>query len=699
MGSVSPTEVSDLFSPIRYAKGVGEKKAILFKRLGVRTIFDLFWHFPLYYEDRSQIASILQTKPNKKYVIQGEILVISQRKIRPNLSIIKVGIRDRTGTIYAIWYNQDYIANLLKKREEIIISGKVEWNYNNQSLEKQIKVEDFELLTGKENFLSFKRIVPFYPLTEGLSQKVIRQIIKRNLEEKLSYLQDSLPEDIRRHYSFIPFQEAIYNIHFPEDFSRQKEAHRRFVFEEFFLLQCALALKRRKYKEKKGISFNTNGKLVKKFIHTLPFPLTSSQKSVAKEILDDMYSSRPMNRLLQGDVGSGKTIVATVALLTAIVNNYQGALMVPTEILAQQHWLNLKELLSPLNIQLALLVSEIPQKEKKKIVEDVKKGNISLLIGTHALIQEEVEFNRLGIVIIDEQHRFGVIQRLKLRHKGKYPDVLVMTATPIPRTLALTSYGDLDISVINELPPGRKPIITRWERENKRGLVYQFIKDKLEEGRQAYFVYPLIEESEGMNLKPAQEMAKNLQREVFTHYKVELLHGRMKKEEKEKIMHSFREKKIDILVSTTVIEVGIDIPNAVIMVIENAERFGLAQLHQLRGRVGRGGKQSYCFLLTGKNISSDAAQRMRIMCKTCNGFRIAEEDLKLRGPGEFFGIRQWGMLNLKIADLIKDREVLLLARKEAFKLIEEDSFLENHYELKKRIEGRFSLRLELSNVG
>jgi len=386
-------------------------------------------------------------------------------------------------------------------------------------------------------------------------------------------------------------------------------------------------------------------------------------------------------------------------LLTAIVNNYQGALMAPTEILAQQHWLNLKELLSPLNIQLALLVSEIPQKEKKRIVEEVKKGNISLLIGTHALIQEEVEFNRLGIVVIDEQHRFGVIQRLKLRHKGKSPDVLVMTATPIPRTLALTSYGDLDISVISELPPGRKLIVTRWEKENKRNLVYQFIKDKLKEGRQVYFVYPLIEESEEVNLRPAQEMAENLQREVFIHYKVELLHGRMKKEEKEEIMHSFREKKIDILVSTTVIEVGIDVPNAVIMVIENAERFGLAQLHQLRGRVGRGVKQSYCFLLSGKNISSDAAQRMRIMCETCDGFRIAEEDLKLRGPGEFFGIRQWGMLNLKIADLIKNREVLLFARNEAFKLVEEDSSLNNHHELKKMIEGKFSLRLELSNVG
>jgi len=687
-------EVSNLFSPVRYAKGVGEKRAILLKKLGIKTIFDLFWHLPLYYEDRSRITPIRRVLSGKRYVVRGKILLINCRKVRSNLSITKAVIKDETGIIYAIWYNQDYVARLLKRGEEVILSGKVEWNF-----EKQIKVEDFELLTGKQDSLFLNRIVPFYPLTEGLSQRLMRQIIKRNLEEKSIYLQDSLPREIKERYSFIPFREAICNIHFPEDFSLQKEARRRLVFEELFLLQVSLALKRKKCKEERGISFKTDKKLIEEFIRLLPFSLTLSQKRVIKEVLDDMSEFRPMNRLLQGDVGSGKTIVAALCLLTAVVNDYQGALMAPTEILAQQHWITLKELLSPLNIRLALLVSEIPQKEKKRIVEGVKRGDISLVVGTHALIQEEVEFNRLGMVVIDEQHRFGVMQRLKLRHKGRSPDVLVMTATPIPRTLALTSYGDLDISVISELPPGRKPVITRWEREERREYVYQFVKERLKEGRQVYFVYPLIEESEEMDLKSAQEMAENLQKKVFTHYKVRLLHGRMRKEEKEEIINSFRKKNIDILVCTTVIEVGIDISNATVMVIENAERFGLAQLHQLRGRVGRGAEQSYCFLLTGKNISVEAVRRMKIMQRTSDGFRIAEEDLKLRGPGEFFGTRQWGMFNLKIADLIKDRETLFLARKEAFKLVEKDSLLNQYPRLKERIRQRYSSRLDLSGVG
>ena len=688
--------IPDLDSPVRYAKGVGEKKAQVFNRLGIKTISDLLWHFPTGYEDRSQITPIGQVLPGKKVVIEGKILAMGQRRIRKNLSLLKVAIRDGTGIIYAIWYNQDYLVQLLKKGKDIVVSGRVGWDFG----ELQINVEDFELLSGDEqDSLHLRRIVPFYPLTEGLSHRTLRRIIKINLEEKSPYLVDLLPEEIRRRYSFVSLEEALNNIHFPESFPRQREAQRRLTFEEFFLLQSALALRKKRYKEEKGISFKMRGGLVESFIRSLSFSLTASQRKVIDEILEDMSSSRPMNRLLQGDVGSGKTIVATIALLAAIVNGYQGALMSPTEILVQQHWINLRSLLQPLNIKPALLVSDLPFREKEKILHQIKEGKIKLVVGTHALIQEEVDFYRLGMVVIDEQHRFGVMQRLSLRSKGKCPDVLVMTATPIPRTLALTFHGDLDFSVISELPPGRKSIVTRWISENKRGQLYQVIKERLKEGRQVYIVYPLIEESKDLDLKSAQDAAEQLQREVFPDYSVQLIHGRMKRDEKDQIMHLFRSGKIDVLVSTTVIEVGIDVPNANLMVIENAERFGLAQLHQLRGRVGRGSEQSYCFLLTGRKISREAIQRMKVTCRTTDGFRIAEEDLKLRGPGEFFGTKQWGMLNFRIADLVRDHQILSLARQEAFRLIEKDPGLKKYPHLREGIEKRFSHRLALAKVG
>jgi len=690
------SKTAELTSSVRYARGVGEKRAQLFKRLSIKTVSDLLYHFPTYYEDRSNVIPISQTSPGKRQVIQGKILLVDQFKVARNLSILKVAVRDNTGIIYAIWYNQEYLNQIIKKGKELVLSGKVGWRFG----QRQIKVEDFELLSGdEEDNLHLRRIVPFYPLTEGLSQRTLRRIIRVNLEEKSACLVDFLPHELRKRYSFIPLAEALNNIHFPEDFFRQKEARRRLVFEEFFLLQSALALKRKEYKKEPGISFSVEGELVKSFFHSLPYSLTSSQKKVIGEILEDMRGSQPMNRLLQGDVGSGKTIVAAVALLTAIANGYQTALMAPTEILAQQHWLNLRELLGFLNVRLALLVSDLPSPEKRKILKGLKRGRVQLVVGTHALIQKEVDFYKLGAVVIDEQHRFGVMQRLNLRSKGKSPHVLVMTATPIPRTLALTSYGDLDISIIDELPPGRKSIITRWISENKRGELYQFIREKLKTGRQAYFVYPLIEESEELDLKSAQNAANQLQRDVFPNFEVCLLHGRMRREEKERIMDSFRKRKINILVSTSVIEVGIDISNANLMLIENAERFGLAQLHQLRGRIGRGARQSYCFLVTGKKLSREGRGRVRIMCKVTDGFQIAEEDLKLRGPGEFFGTRQWGMLNLKIADLIKDTQMLYLARKEAFQLVERDPHLSNYPQLREEINRKFIHQLDLAKVG
>ena len=689
------TSLKSLATPIRYVKGVGEEKSKLFNKVGINTLYDLFWHFPSYYEDRTHIIPIAQTSPGKRQVIQGKVLLIDKVKSGKSLSIFKVPVKDKSGIIYAIWYNQDYITKLLKKDQEVVLSGKIEMRFR----EKQILVDDFEILNGKEDALNLKRIVPFYPLTEGISQRVIRRIMKVNLDKNHPHFTEHLPLSIRERYSLIPFRQALINIHFPKDFSYQRRAYRRLVFDELFLLQVALALKRRDYKKEEGIKFKVENNLVRDFLDSLPFSLTSSQRKVINEILEDMASSQPMNRLLQGDVGSGKTVVALTSLLAAIGSGYQAALMAPTEILAQQHYLRMKEFLSSLNVQPFLLISELQQKEKERIKNEIKGGTVKLVIGTHALIQKEVQFHKLGIVVIDEQHRFGVMQRATLRSKGKCPDVLVMTATPIPRTLALTCYGDLDVSVIDELPPGRKSVITRWISENKRRWVYQFVSSQIKEGKQAYFVYPLIEESEEINLRAAEDMVGRLRKDIFPQFKVELLHGRMRREEKEFIMKQFSQGKIDIMVCTTVIEVGIDVPNATIMVIENAERFGMAQLHQLRGRVGRGGEQSYCFLLTGNKISEEAVKRMKVMCKTNDGFQIAEEDLKLRGPGQFFGTRQWGELDLKIANLLRDQRMLNLARREAFNLVREDPLLYNHPLLKKAIKMRFPYQWELAKVG
>ncbi len=681
-----------LNSPVRYAKGVGEKKANILSKLGIESIGDLLWHFPLYYEDRSKIVPIEYTTPGKRQVIQGKIILVGKTKVRRNLTFIKVPVRDRSGTIFAIWYNQDYLLGVLKRGQEIVLSGRVHLGVKG---EKQIGVEDWEILKGKdEDHLHLKRIVPIYPLTEGVSQRFLRRVIKNNLDERVDNFPDSLPAQIRKVYSLVSFPEAIKNIHFPQDFLWQKQARRRLVFEELFLLQIALALKRRNYRKERGIKFTAAKEMIDQFINHLSFSLTLGQRKVINEILQDMGKEYSMNRLLQGDVGSGKTLVAVVAILNAIGNNYQAALMTPTEILSQQHYLRIKRMLSILNVRPTLLISELPAKEKKQILKEIKEGQVKLIIGTHALIQKEVTFRCLGLVVIDEQHRFGVRQRASLRAKGAHPDVLIMTATPIPRTLALTSYGDLDLSVIDELPPGRKPVITRWVAERRQGEVYQFLRAKLKKGFQAYFVCPIIEESTEMDLRPALEMAKKLQENIFPEFKVGLLHGRMSREEKNEIMTLFEKRRIDILVSTSVIEVGIDIPKALLIVIENAERFGLAQLHQLRGRVGRAADQSYCFLITGSNMSREATRRMKVMCGTNDGFRIAEEDLVLRGPGEFFGTRQWGIFDLKIADLLRDSQVLLVARKEAFNLVKEHPDLEGYPLIKQMIKWRFSSQTE-----
>ncbi len=688
--------LTELTDPVRYLKGVGPQKAMLLKKIGIEKISDLLQYYPRSYEDRRNLKPIAQVVDGETEIIQGKILATSLFK-KKGLTIFKVALADTGGIIYAVWYNQDYLKKILVKGKELVLTGKVEFGFG----ERQIKVSEYELLRGKEKDLIYtKRIVPIYGLTENLYINFLRSLIKRVIDEYTSSLTDLLPLKIREKYKLKEFSESLKTIHFPKDFFTLGEARKRLVFEEFFFLQVGLALKKKDVEnKKKGVRYSLPPELEQKFIGMLPFVLTKAQKKVVEEIKKDLRSSKLMNRLLQGDVGSGKTVVAVLTLLMVIENGYQAVLMVPTEILAEQHFLNLHKLLNRLGVKIDLLIGSLKSKEKQEILKRIRQGETAVLIGTHTLIQESVNFYKLGLVIIDEQHLFGVIQRAKLRQKGLNPDVLVMTATPIPRTLSLTVYGDLDVSIIDELPSGRGSLETCWVGENKRPRIYKFLHKEVEKGRQVYIVYPLIEKSEKMELKAASEMFKKFQKEIFPDLKIGLIHGRMEGKEKERIMESFQYKRLDILISTTVIGVGIDVPNVSVILIEHAERFGLAQLHQLRGRVGRGPYKSYCILLTEPK-TEESKERMKVMVQTNDGFLIAEKDLELRGPGEFFGARQHGLPDLKIANIVRDRELLEIAREEAFNLVSSDPELvkEEHQLIKKSLISNYKEKMDLIRV-
>lgn len=692
-------ESSELTRPIQFVKGVGPYLASVLKQKDVVTVEDALYYLPRNYEDRRHFKKLKELRPGAQETAFGVIRSVALQPIKTRKQpMLVITIADPSGFILAKWfrYNAKYMMSRYKAGMHLVFTGEVRL-FNGQ---KEITHPDLEVIDNpRSESLHFGRIVPIYPLTEGLYQKTVRRILKNVLDLALKNIEDPLPEEVRKRLELPDLRTSLQQVHFPEQLM-PTAARRRLVFDEFFFLELMLALKRLNLKKEKTIAFPPSEILQPKILGRLNFSLTDSQKTALKEIQDDLSQPVPMNRLLQGDVGSGKTIVALLSSLAVIEKKYQVALMVPTEILAEQHYENIKNILSPFQISMALLKSDLKKSEKEAILRDIKLGKYSLIIGTHALIEKEVEFQNLAYIIIDEQHRFGVEQRLRLRQKGNAPHLLVMTATPIPRTLALTVYGDLDLSIMTELPPGRKPVKTKIVFESDRLRLYSFMKKEISKGRQAYVVYPLIEESEKIDLKDATQMTEHLKR-IFSEFRVELIHGKMKSEEKNKIMTQFKENQIQILVSTTVIEVGIDVKNSTLIVVEHAERFGLSQLHQLRGRIGRGTEDAYCFLLTDRLKTDEAKERLSAMEQFQSGFKIAEVDLKLRGPGQFMGTEQSGLAGFRVADLSIDAEILLQARKEAFERVHHDPqlLLPEHRLLKEALKTRWQQKFNLISAG
>ena len=683
--------MNDLNKEIQFVKGIGPKRAEKLHKLNIFTLKDLIYYFPRQYEDRSKVKKINQLENEEKVTIKGVITRMESYSPKKGMNIIRMDMRDDTGYIKLSFFNQEYIKRAFKSGDSIVVFGKVKIENNF----KEFVPIEIEHYSSKPQ--SNCKIEPVYPLTYGLSNKELQGIIRSVLTKEEFKVKEYLPTYILEKYKLCGIDFAVRNIHSPSNKEALKIALYRLVFEEFLILQLGLFYFKNGVNESSGIEFKENEKL-NDIIESLPFKLTKAQNRALSEITQDMTSSKVMNRLVQGDVGSGKTVVALLALASAVLNGYQGALMAPTEILASQHYDSFKEILERFNIKSELLVGSLTKKQKEKVLEKVKNQEVDILIGTHALIEDKVEFKNLGIVITDEQHRFGVRQRGRLSNKGDSPDIIVMTATPIPRTLALILYGDLDISIIDELPPGRQPIETIAIEHKRRNEAYEnLVRSEVQKGRQVYVVCPLVEESEKIEATAASELVEELKREFFSDLRVGLLHGKMRPAEKDAIMDDFKNKKLDILVSTTVIEVGVNVPNATLMIIENAERFGLAQLHQLRGRVGRGNHKSYCILIYNSKTEV-CKERMAIMEETTDGFKISQKDLEIRGPGEFFGTRQHGLPELKVANIFKHIKILKQAQLEARYIIGQDRKLEliENKKIKEEILYKFSEREEIS---
>ncbi len=655
--------------------GVGPARARQLAAKGIATVEDLLYHLPFRYEDRTRFQSIGEVLPGSVALVQGEVKVRQMVRMRRQRGgVFHLAIADTTGILWAKWFHSPYLERVFRPGQRVVLYGKVEADpYRPGQL--QIIQPQFEVLSGtREDSTESGRIVPIYEAAGPVSSRVLRRLVHESLQRLDARLPDPLPESLRRGHSLPDRYRALAETHFPPKDADldllgacRTPAQQRLIYEEFFFLQLGLALRRRNARQLPGFAFPVSDAVRDAVKKILPFHPTAAQKRVVKEIADDLQKPTPMNRLLQGDVGSGKTIVAFEAAVIAMENGAQVALMAPTEILAVQHYLYACQRFARTPYRIGLLISALAAKEKRQTREELSSGDLNLVVGTHALLEKDVLFQKLGLVIIDEQHRFGVLQRLELIRKGggPYPHVLVMTATPIPRTLALALYSDLEMSVLDELPPGRSPISTRWIKDEAAAGVWDFVRKQVSAGRQAYIVYPVIEESK-QELKAATKEYERLSRDVFKNLRVGLLHGRLRGEEKEAVMREFAGDRIQILVATSVVEVGVDVPNATVMVVEHAERFGLSQLHQLRGRIGRGRHASTCILMTPKEVGEEAEERLQTLVGTQDGFKIAELDLKLRGPGEFVGTRQHGFVGLRIANLLRDHEWLERAKRDAF---------------------------------
>ncbi|MFQ6103929.1 MAG: ATP-dependent DNA helicase RecG [Candidatus Glassbacteria bacterium] len=687
-----------LDSPVQYLPGVGPHRATLFERLGIKTVRDVLFYFPRRYIDARSVTRISDISIGEKTTIVGKVIGKNLRKARRGPQILTILVSDETGTIECVWFGRTYLERRFNAGDILLLVGRARFY---QGIKFYPEEEEKLYIEGTELVLGEGKVIPVYGATQGLHHKTIRRIIERAIRSSLSQLDETLPSYLLESESLPTLRWAVYKMHSPADTGEWERSKKRLAFEEFLYLELILALRHKGRNARKGIPFKRLNTLVREFWKSLPFRLTKAQESAIKSIYRFMESESPMNVLVQGDVGSGKTVVALFAIMRALENGYQAALMAPTEVLAEQHARTISEMISGLDIKFALLTGAVRGRDRKSILSMLSSHEPVIIIGTHALIQEGVSFRNLGLVVVDEQHRFGVHQRVQLVEKGSSPDCLVMTATPIPRSLAMTLYGDLDVVVIDELPPGRQKVVTKIVSEEKRKDVYEFIRQKIREGDQVFAIYPLIEPSDKLGLKDASQWHERFKKEIFPEFRVHLIHGRMSHQMKEEAMRLFTCHELDILVSTTVVEVGVDVPQASIMIIEHAERFGLSQLHQLRGRIGRGRRKGYCILFTKDDIAENSRERLEAFCHTTDGFRIAEADLKLRGPGELIGTKQHGIPSFKVADLVEDYPILERARTLAFGILKDDPQLgkEKNAILRRELIKRHARGLRLLKIG
>lgn len=688
--TIQPPEKSlSLYTDVKFLKGVGEKRAGLLNSLEIRNIYDLFYFVPREYEDRRNVKTIFNCSNNEPCVIVAKVLQLEESKVNNSLKILNVVVSDDTGILTVSFFNQEYLKTMMTQDSWIAFFGKTEEFYGR----KIMKSPDFHILADKNSYI--KMIHPVYPLTKGLSQQIVKNILTEALKY-LSLCEEFIPENIIEKYSILPITTRIKGVHFPKTFYHRDRALFSMKVQEAVTFETAVLLSKNNAKTGfTGTAKKFSGDLSERFVKSLPFSLTSAQKKAYSDIQNDLRDKLPMNRLLQGDVGSGKTVVAQMAMLDTVQAGFQVAMMVPTSVLARQHYAKLTEEFSGLDVNVSLLLGDTKDSEKNDLKKKIETGQVDILIGTHALIQENVLFKNLGLAVIDEQHRFGVNQRLCLINKGISPDFLVMTATPIPRTLALTVYGELDISTIDQMPKGRKNVITRTIDDSKRKEMYSFVREELNNNNKAFFVYPLIEESEKVDLKSAQEMYSSELKNEFSDYGVGIIHGKMSSSEKNEIMENFSKGSINVLVSTTVIEVGIDIPQATVMVVEHAERFGLSQLHQLRGRVGRSSRQSYCFLIISDNTGDETKQKIIEFASTTDGFKVADMDLAWRGPGKFFDIQQHGIDEFKFIDLSQDILLISSIRNDISCLLSDDPDMKKYPNLRKEVYAKYGKKLKL----